>query len=52
MNALNAALAVIRWKKAQGFYADYRNEHSMVYSVATNTIVNDEVIDEDSSAPP
>ena len=47
MNALNAALAVIRWKKERGFYADFGYEHSMVYSVTTNTLVNDEVPDED-----
>jgi ThiF family len=46
MNALNAALAVIKWKKLRGFYIDLEHEHNMVYSVSGNLITNDEIGDE------
>jgi hypothetical protein len=42
MNALNAALAVIRWKKLMGFYADEEGEHHSNYLVYSNHISNDE----------
>jgi hypothetical protein len=36
LNALNAALAVLRWKKLRGFYADFEREHfSATRSTAT-----------------
>lgn len=40
LNALNAALAVIRWKKLYGFYADPLGEHHAVYSVDGNHVLN------------
>jgi molybdopterin/thiamine biosynthesis adenylyltransferase len=40
LNALNAALAVIRWKKMFGFYADTEFEHNSVYVIDGNTLVN------------
>lgn len=43
MNALNAALAVVKWKKMCGFYADLEKEHHTVYSVSTNVLTNEEV---------
>jgi len=46
LNALNAALAVIRWKKLCGFYADEGGEHHMTYTLSTNRISNDEVANE------
>ena len=42
LNALNAALAVIRWKKQVGFYNDLEAEHHSVYDIDGNHIVNDE----------
>jgi hypothetical protein len=42
LNALNAALAVIRWKKHRGIYADLEGEHHSCYSIDGNYIVNDE----------
>lgn len=42
LNALNAALAVIRWKKYLGFYADTENEHSTVFAISGNQIVNED----------
>ena len=46
MNALNAALAVIKWKKLWGFYVDLGREHHTVYGVSTNAVTNDEAQDE------
>jgi uncharacterized protein DUF6791/ThiF family protein len=42
LNALNAALAVIRWKKLLGFYFDVSHEYNSCYSIGSNIIVNDE----------
>ena len=42
LNALNAALAVIRWKKLCGFYADLEHEHHAVYEIDGNAMVNEE----------
>ena len=42
LNALNAALAVIRWKRLVGFYRDAGGEHYSGYQIATDTIANDE----------
>ncbi len=42
INALNAALAVIKWKKLSGFYLDMGNEYNTTYGIITNSIDNDE----------
>jgi hypothetical protein len=42
LNCLNAALAVIRWKKLCGFYADDTGEHQAAYTTNTNIITNSE----------
>lgn len=42
LNALNAALAVIRWKKHLGFYADLEREHNSCYTIDGNVITNDD----------
>ncbi len=42
LNALNAALAVIKWKKTLGFYADDANANSSSYLIASNRLVNDQ----------
>lgn len=39
LNMLNAALAVIRWKKWLGFYADDANEYHSLYNVQTGSII-------------
>jgi len=41
LNALNAALAVIRWKKRAGFYADLEREHSSTYTIDGNHLLNE-----------
>ena len=40
LNALNAAMAVIRWKKAQGFYADLDPVSESAYQVETGRLIN------------
>lgn len=40
LNALNAALAVIKWKKLLGFYTDLENEHTSLYQIDGNHLVN------------
>ena len=42
LNALNAALAVIKWKKLFGFYADYDQEHVSTYTIDGNMLSNAE----------
>ena len=42
LNALNAALAVIKWKKLYGFYADLENEHTTLYQIDGNHLVNED----------
>jgi len=40
LNALNAALAVIRWKKLRGFYRDLEREHHSTYTTDGNMLLN------------
>ena len=40
INALTAALAVIKWKKLCGFYHDRQLEYNTVYQLITNDITN------------
>lgn len=40
LNALNAALAVIRWKRLRGFYGDMGGEHHAVFDIAGNALLN------------
>jgi len=43
LNALNAALAVIKWKKLRGFYASNHAEHFTVYTLTENDLINDDL---------
>lgn len=43
LNALNAALAVIRWKRLVGFYRDAGSEHYSSYQIATGSIAIEEI---------
>lgn len=45
LNALNAALAVIKWKKLLGFYRDEDGELYSAYRVDSNEIINAEASD-------
>lgn len=42
LNALNAALAVIQWKKRFGIYRDSSRASSFSYSIAANEMANDD----------
>ena len=42
LNALNAALAVIKWKKTLGFYRDLEREHHSIYDIDGNAVINEE----------
>lgn len=40
LNALNAVLAVIKWKKLRGFYRDLDHEHHCTYTIDGNLLLN------------
>ena len=42
LNALNATLAVIKWKKLRGFYVDLVKEHTILYQIDGNHLVNED----------
>lgn len=44
LNALNATLAVIRWKKWAGFYRDSGREHNTSYAIAPNALVGEDIV--------
>jgi molybdopterin/thiamine biosynthesis adenylyltransferase len=44
LNALNAALAVIRWKRLCGFYRDAGGEHFSSYQISTNAMADEEIV--------
>jgi len=41
LNALNAALAVIKWKKLYGFYHDFEHEHESTYTINSHLLTRD-----------
>jgi len=41
LNMLNAAFAVLRWKKFAGFYQDLENEHHTTYSTNVNQFLSE-----------
>jgi hypothetical protein len=41
LNALNATLAVMKWKKLYGFYRDLTGESNTVFITDTNTLLNE-----------
>lgn len=43
LNAIHAALAVVRWKKFVGFYTDLGNEHNSIYTTSDNHLSNEDV---------
>jgi predicted ThiF/HesA family dinucleotide-utilizing enzyme len=42
LNALNAALAVGKWKKLRGFYADSEKEHYSTYTIDCHLLTSDD----------
>ncbi len=43
LNVLNAALAVIKWKKMSGFYQDLEKEHHSTYSINVAQLLNEDL---------
>ncbi len=42
LNAMNAILAVLKWKKLFGFYKDLKGEYNTTYTVNTGQLLNDD----------
>ena len=42
LNALNAALAVIKWKKLAGFYRDIKAEHHSQFTIDGSLLINED----------
>ena len=42
LNMLNAAMAVTKWKKIRGFYADDIREHHSIYTVPTHALTKED----------
>jgi hypothetical protein len=40
LNALNAVLAIVKWKKIRGFYRDLEREHHSTYTTDGNMLLN------------
>jgi hypothetical protein len=40
LNALNAVLAMIKWKKLVGFYGDIEQEYHSLYAINGNYLIN------------
>lgn len=43
INALNATLAVIKWKQFCGFYQDVVKAHHTTYSINSHSLTRDEM---------
>lgn len=43
LNAMNALMAVLKWKKLFGFYKDLKEEHNITYTVNTGQLLNDDI---------
>jgi len=42
LNALNALMAVIKWKKLSGFYQDLKQEYNSTYTINTAQLINED----------
>jgi len=49
LNALTATLAVIRWKKLFGFYADFEHERFSAYCIDGNLLINEDQVPDEPS---
>jgi hypothetical protein len=45
LNALNALMAVIKWKKLSGFYQDLKQEFNITYTINTSQLINQDFIE-------
>jgi hypothetical protein len=46
LNALNATLAVIKWKKISGIYPDIDRDHHSSYCTSMHLLASEEKVDE------
>lgn len=44
LNALNAALAVVKWKKMIGFYQDFTSACHSTFTIDTGKLLYDDII--------
>jgi hypothetical protein len=44
LNAFNAVLAVIKWKKLFGFYADQEKEFFSTYTIDCNMLISEDAL--------
>jgi len=51
LNALNASLAVIKWKKLCGFYMDVTGEHNTTYTINDNLLTSEDLLHEEPPTP-
>ena len=42
LNAMNALMAVLKWKRLNGFYKDLKEEYHTTYTVNTSQLLNDD----------
>lgn len=42
LNALNAIMAVIKWKKLCGFYQDLKDEHNSTFTINTGQLIHED----------
>jgi hypothetical protein len=45
LNALNALMAVMKWKKLSGFYQDLKGEFNSTYTINTSQLISEDFID-------
>ena len=45
LNALNALMAVVKWKKLSGFYQDLKQEFNSTYTINTSQLINEDFIE-------
>lgn len=51
LNALNATLAVIKWKKLCGFYHDFEHEHHTTYTINSHLLTKDDAHEPNDENP-
>jgi len=42
LNALNALIAVVKWKKLSGFYQDLKEEHNSTFTINTGQLIHED----------
>jgi hypothetical protein len=42
LNAMNALMAVVKWKKLCGFYQDLNQEHNSIFTINTGQLIHED----------